>query len=103
MSEGEHVLRLDELSRATGVAKRSMSRAFRLILGIGPATYLRHYRLNEARRALLQNGDGGTTVTQVARRFGFRHLGRFSEQYKAMFGEAPSVTRGASMRAGHAS
>jgi len=99
MHEGEHSLHLEELCRATGVARRSMSRAFQLILGIGPATYLRHYRLNEARRALVQDGNRGATVTEVALRFGFHHLGRFSEQYHAMFGEAPSVTRSASKRA----
>ena len=97
--EAEHTLQLDELCRATGVARRSMSRAFQLILGIGPQTYLRHYRLNEARRALLQDGNRGTTVTEVALRFGFHHLGRFSEQYHAIFGEAPSATRSASKRA----
>jgi AraC family ethanolamine operon transcriptional activator len=98
ISGSEHTLQLDELCRATGVAKRSLSRAFRLILGIGPATYLRHYRLNEARRALVQDRNRGTTVTEVALRFGFHHLGRFSEQYQTMFGEAPSVTRSGSNR-----
>jgi AraC family ethanolamine operon transcriptional activator len=96
MNEGEQALRLDALCRTTGVARRSLSRAFQLILGIGPATYLRHYRLNEARRALVHGGHGGTTVTEVADRFGFHHLGRFSSQYHAMFGETPSVTRSTS-------
>jgi AraC-like DNA-binding protein len=98
LSEGEHTLQLDALCRATGVARRSLSRAFHLILGIGPATYLRHYRLNEARRALIHDGQSRATVTEVAHRFGFHHLGRFSEQYHAMFGEQPRVTRSASIR-----
>ena len=59
MRDGQYALRVDELCRATGVARRSLSRAFELILGIGPATYLRRYRLNEARRALLHDQHVG--------------------------------------------
>jgi len=87
-----HALSMDELSEAVGVAKRSLSRAFHLVLGIGPATYLRRHRLSEARRALLKDCGHLTTVAEVAGRYGFRHLGRFSAQYRALFNELPHVT-----------
>ena len=32
------------------------------------------------------------TVTEIATLFGFAELGRFSVEYRAVFGESPSVT-----------
>jgi AraC-like DNA-binding protein len=46
----------------------------------------------QAREALLSAKKGAETVTQVAMRFGFPELGRFSRNYKATFGESPSDT-----------
>ena len=46
--------------------------------------------------ALLCSWAGGlsadTTVKEVATRWGFSHLGRFSRDYQRRFGEAPSET-----------
>jgi AraC-like DNA-binding protein len=36
-------------------------------------------------------GDG-TTVTEVALRFGFAHTGRFAAAYRRRYGQAPSAT-----------
>lgn len=63
-----------------------------MALGMGPATYLRRVRLNGVRRALQQQNADSTTVTDVALKFGFWHLGRFAEQYYGLFGEAPHET-----------
>uniref|UniRef100_UPI00372D679F helix-turn-helix domain-containing protein n=1 Tax=Alcaligenes faecalis TaxID=511 RepID=UPI00372D679F len=41
-------------------------------------------------RASLEQREG--SVTEVALRFGFFHLGRFSAQYQQMFGERPATT-----------
>ncbi len=92
MADRDHLLRVDELSRATGVPTRSLNRAFHMVLGIGPATYLRRHRLSEARRALLHEPPECATVAEVALRYGFRHLGRFSAQYRTLFNELPHVT-----------
>ena len=34
----------------------------------------------------------GVTVTQVAERWGFHHLGSFAVEYRKRWGEAPSET-----------
>jgi AraC-like DNA-binding protein len=93
-----------ELCALCEVPRRTLTRAFENILGMGPATYLRRMRLNNVRRALLQRRAGSTTVTDVALAFGFWHLGRFAEHYNAFFGEMPHETlhrpgRGIGMRA----
>jgi AraC-like DNA-binding protein len=47
-------------------------------------------RLSQARRALLSSDCNVVTVTEIATGFGFVELGRFSVEYRKMFGESPS-------------
>jgi len=82
-----------DLCQAFGVSRRTLSRAFRQTVGIGPATYLRRMRLGAVRSSILQSGRDGTTVSEIAIDHGFWHLGRFAEQYREMFGESPSETK----------
>lgn len=71
-----------------GVSRRTLQYCFQDTLGMAPATYLRALRLNGARRAIKVSGS----VTEAATMWGFWHFGRFSREYKAMFGELPSET-----------
>lgn len=79
-----------ELCLATGACRRTLQAAFVDVLGIGPSRYLRALRLNRVRADLKRDGS---SVSEVAVRWGFWHLGRFSADYRAMFGELPSQTR----------
>lgn len=81
-----------ELCAACEVPRRTLNRAFQDSLGMGPATYLRRVRLNRARRALQEERVRPATVSGVAFKLGFWHLGRFAEQYKELFGESPHDT-----------
>jgi transcriptional regulator GlxA family with amidase domain len=49
-------------------------------------------RLSRARGALLSADASLTTVTAIATGFGFLELGRFSVEYRQIFGESPSRT-----------
>jgi len=49
-------------------------------------------RLSRARRALLSADCKLVTVTEIATCFGFAELGRFSVEYRKVFGESPSQT-----------
>jgi AraC-like DNA-binding protein len=74
-----------------GVAERTLRKHFRAFMGVSPVEYWRRFYLGAAREELLKGSNGGS-VTEVAMRFGFNHLGRFSEQYHRAFGEKPSTT-----------
>ncbi len=80
------------ICREIGVSERSLQYAFRSCVDMTPTTYLRLCRLNQVRSILLLADPKSTTVTDVAMRFGFFHLGRFSFHYKQVFQESPSVT-----------
>lgn len=84
---------LADLAALTGVSVRSIQAAFRASRGYTPMEFLRTRRFELARQRLLTSQDAtGKTVTQVALACGFEHLGRFSIEYRARFGESPRDT-----------
>ena len=79
----------DELAQLAGVSLRSLYSGFKEFCGVSPMQYLKDLRLERARADLLAAGDM-CNVAGVAMRWGFTHLGRFSSDYRARFGENPS-------------
>ncbi len=79
------------LTTALGVGERQLERLFRDAYGHGPCQWHQMARLNLARSALRQ-ARGQGAVTDVATRYGFGHLGRFSVMYRDVFGESPRDT-----------
>lgn len=81
-----------DLCAAADVSERRLRYAFNDIYGLSPLAYLRIRALYGVRRHLLSRADAATTVTRTATDWGFWHLGRFSAQYRNLFGELPSDT-----------
>ena len=89
---GAASVRIDELCVAACVSLSRLERAFREVYGVGPRRFLMLRRLAAVRRELLR-GPCEASVTDIATRHGFFHLGRFSCEYRLMYGERPSQTR----------
>ena len=72
---------------------RAIQQGFREELGTTPMLYLRDRRLERAREDLTDaETTDGVTVTDVAERWGFTHLGSFAVLYRKRWGESPSET-----------
>lgn len=84
-------LTVPDLCDAARVSPRTLEYAFRELFGLTPVRFLKLRRLNAARTAL-RRGAGGDTVSSVALRFGFGDFGHFAQDYRELFGEAPSKT-----------
>jgi AraC-like DNA-binding protein len=83
-------LTVERLAAMASVSPRALFAAFQRHLGVTPMNYLRDRRLEKARRRL---GEAtSATVTEIALRCGFAHLGRFAIAYRAAYGESPSAT-----------
>jgi len=82
---------LEDIARAAGVTSRSLQLGFRNFRNTSPMTLLRDERLRRVHEELMA-GAPGASVTEVATRWGFSHLGRFSQIYKARYGQSPSKT-----------
>lgn len=82
---------VEELAAACGVRRRTLEAHFRRFLGRTPVEVRRDLRLTQARRDFLR-ASSGASVTEIAVRCGFNHLGRFAALYRARYGESPSST-----------
>jgi AraC-like DNA-binding protein len=88
----EDILSAVDLARAACLSVRAVGEGFKRHVGMTPMTYLREVRLSRARADLLGANPRDTTVAAIANRWGFNHLGRFTEVYRRKYGVLPSVT-----------
>lgn len=84
-------LGLADIAAAAGCGYRGVQRGFMDAYGASPMAYLRIVRLKRI-RALLLSGQGGSAISDIARKWGFTHMGRFAQAYCHEFGELPSET-----------
>ena len=83
---------LAEICSAIGASERTLRTCCQEILGVGPLRYLWLRRMYLTRRALLHSDPLTLTVTEIATAHGFWELGRFSVEYRGLFGESPSTS-----------
>jgi AraC-like DNA-binding protein len=91
-------LKIAKLCRTLGVSQRYLRSAYQSVHGMPPLRYLRALKLSRARHALMSARSQSVSVAKIATRLGFRELGRFSVDYRKMFGESPSATLGRALR-----
>jgi AraC-like DNA-binding protein len=84
-------LTLEDIERAAGVSRYKLFDGFGQHFGQAPMAYLKKYRLEAVRRDMLVDRSE-RNISSIAMGWGFTHLGRFSSDYKKLFGEAPSET-----------
>ncbi|MEM5389655.1 helix-turn-helix domain-containing protein [Paraburkholderia phymatum] len=79
------------VARELGVSIRTLQNGFQKVDQTTPSAFLRRARLDAAHR-ILTSATEDTSVTDVALRLGFAHVGRFSADYRLAFGEPPAAT-----------
>jgi AraC-like DNA-binding protein len=82
-----------DIAAAARVTVRALQYAFRRHLDTTPLGQLRRVRLSRTHHDLLNAGpERGTTVTEIASRWGFWHPGRFAALYRETYGRSPRQT-----------
>jgi AraC-like DNA-binding protein len=82
-----------DIAAAAGIGTRGLQQSFRKHRDTTPRAHLVAVRLERAHRDLADGDPSrGDTVSAIARRWGFTHLGRFSTAYRHRFGRSPSDT-----------
>lgn len=79
-----------DLVAQSGVGARTLYAGFERFVGMPPAALIKSLRLDGARDDLI--AGNGATVADIATRWNFLHLGRFSGDYRRRFGERPVDT-----------
>ncbi|MBR9884441.1 MAG: AraC family transcriptional regulator [Oceanospirillales bacterium] len=82
---------VEELALTGNVSVRTVYNQFSKYFGLTPRLYMKNAKLKSLRQELVSN-PRIRNVTEVALDYGFTHLGRFSSDYRKMFGELPSET-----------
>jgi len=82
---------VEDLAVLSSVPIRTLYWRFKKQTGISPYRYYLNCKLKCARLDILKFGSA-LTITEIAIRYGFVHLSRFSSQYRALFGELPKHT-----------
>ena len=79
---------LRELAGAAGLSRFHFSRLFKHQVGLSPAKYVEHLRIEQA-KALIVSGE--MSLAQVAQSVGFADQSHFSRRFSAHEGRTPAV------------
>ena len=91
-TQPDRSLRVAEICAALGVSARALRTCCEEQLGMGATEYVRLRRMHLVHRALRNGNPDAASISAVARRYGFRGLGHFTADYRALFGGLPSAT-----------
>ncbi len=81
-----------ELAALSGISLRALQTGFRRFAGLSITAYQRQFRLERAHEDLVR--DTGTSIEDIALRWGFTNAGRFSRYFKAAYGVSPADLAG---------
>jgi AraC-like DNA-binding protein len=81
-----------DIADAAGLSVRGLQDSFQRVLDHTPMAYVREVRLSQAHAELRASDPATTSVADIARRWGFVHMGRFSSNYAARYGQYPRKT-----------
>ena len=79
-----------KLTERFSISDKSLEKYFSALFGVTPKKLITQLKLNQVHEELCYASAEDASVTEVAQRWGFSHLGRFSNTYKDVFGTLPS-------------
>ncbi|SPM28331.1 AraC family transcriptional regulator [Mycobacterium terramassiliense] len=83
---------INDIAAAVHLTPRAVQYLFRRQLDTTPTEYLRRVRLQRAHDDLIAGEPSNGTVSEIARRWGFTHTGRFAALYRRTYGQSPHDT-----------
>jgi AraC-like DNA-binding protein len=83
-------LRVSELADIAGMSPSHFNRVFRSAVGASPIDWLRHYRIAQAKRRLIESLD---PIKDVARQVGYADQFYFSKDFKRFTNLTPTAFR----------
>jgi len=89
---------LADLCAAAKVSKSVLYRSFEEICGLSPLNYFRKRQLTRARSIIIESAAKPGAIKKAAFAVGLTELGRFSAEYRQLFGETPSTTLNSSLK-----
>jgi AraC family ethanolamine operon transcriptional activator len=88
----EFPITISEICLALNTNIKALERAFLRTYGLGPKQYLLKKRLSKLRQLLICGSDREHALVDAYLSCGLSHFGRAAQDYRAFFGEPPSLT-----------
>lgn len=85
-------INIKSLAKEHHISEKTLQNSFKSLFGFTPVHFLRQLKLNFVYRDLIKSDPEQSTVTKIAHKWGFTHMGHFSNHYTELFGENPSLT-----------
>lgn len=85
-------INISELAQQYKVSEKTLQNSFKSLYGFTPKHFIRLLKLNLIHNELKKNDPKQSTVSRIALKWGFKHMGQFSYYYTKLFGENPSQT-----------
>ena len=88
-------LNVSQIAEAVGCSTRTLQNAFASELNTTPLSYIKDQRLQRVHDELRDSAVASFnmhSISDIARSWGFTHMGRFAACYRSRFGENPSDT-----------
>lgn len=80
---------IKEMASHFGISERTLQIKFKKIFGLTPKKFIKLLKLNLAHEEMLLSKDQ-KKVSEIAMELGFENFGRFSKEYKKLYGKLPS-------------
>ena len=88
----EETITIQSLVEQFKTSDKTLETSFKSLFGITPKHFINLLKLNKAHEDLHHADALTTNVSDIAIKWGFSHFGRFSKEYKLLFGVLPSET-----------
>ena len=84
---------VSRLCEVAGCSISTLEYSFNKRFGVTPKRYIKNLQLSRVRRGLFIFYEAGyRSITDLATKHGFWHMGQFAADYRKLFGELPSET-----------
>ena len=83
---------VSQLCAYTKVSERTLEYAFKERYKISPNSYIKANRLHKVKQELLDPKHHRASISAIAGKYGFWHMGQFASDFKKLFGKLPSET-----------
>ena len=84
---------VNDFCSTLGASPRDLRRSFKTYFAMGPTKFAKLHKVNWFRRLLVNGANQDIKILDLLAAADISEPGRFSGQYKAVFGESPSTTR----------
>lgn len=85
-------VRISNICRMLKISYKALEYSFQDIKGVTPTRYVLMRKMAAVRRSIII-GPPHLQISEHAAKWGFTHMGRFGQAYRAVFRETPSQTR----------